>query len=166
MDTVIGKTELSLEAASDALNQMLVGAYLDCFSVSSIQVSLRFINNIIFPEIALYVDNSFSCEAVLSSDKGTIIDTAAEKFFTRRATFLAEVYACMGMEVTNIHLEINGSLSISIGESIIAMQLSQEDREQEESVWTVEMETPNGHSLPAAHSVICVPKNDGVSFLS
>ena len=166
MDAVIRKTELSLAMASEAINKMLVGAYLDCFSVSSLQVSLRFINALALPGISLYVDSNFSCEAALSRNKGTMIDTSAERFFIRRSKFLAEVYAFIGKEVTNTDLEIDGSLSISIGESIIVMQLSQEDMTQEESVWNVEMETPNGHLLPAAHSVVCVPRNGGISFLS
>lgn len=167
MGIVIGKkTELSLAMASEALNKILVGAYLDCFSVSSIQVSLRFIKEDAIPGISLYVDNDFSCDAVMGNANVAAMDISAEGFFARRAKFLADVYSCIGMEVTNVHLEIDGSLSISIGDSVIAMQLAKEDKEQEESVWKVEMEVPAGHLMSTVNSVMCVPKGGGVSFLS
>ncbi|WP_369975819.1 hypothetical protein [Xanthomonas bundabergensis] len=167
MDSAIGgKAELSLKMAGDSLSKMLVGSYFDCFSVSSIPVSLKFINDNVFPGKSLYVDVDFSCDAVMGCDSCKAIDDSVEGFFTRRAKFLADLYSCIGREVADIHLEVDGSLAISIGGSVITMQLAQEEKGQEDSVWKVEMEMPVGHLMSTVNSVMCVPKADGVSFLS
>ncbi|GAB3060827.1 hypothetical protein [Stenotrophomonas tumulicola] len=167
MGIAIGeKTELSLTMAGESLNRMLVGAHLDCFSVSSITVSLRFINDGAFPGISLYVDNDFSCGAVMRGGDNLVMENSVGGFFTKRAKFLSGVYSCIGKEVTKVNLSFDGSLSISVGDSVIAMQLEKEDKEQEDYVWKVEMEAPAGHLVSEVNSVMCVPNDGGVKFLS
>lgn len=158
--------ELSAEAAGSFLKRMLVGSYLDCFIVSSIPVSLKFINDSLYPENSLYVNLDLSCDAMVDNGGCNKVPDSSEGFFVRRAKFLADLYSCIGREVADIHLDVDGSLSIYIDGSVITVQLAQEDKIQEDSVWKVEMELPADHHVSTMNAVMCVPKGDGVSFLS
>ena len=160
------KTELSLKLACESISRMLVGAYLDCFSVSSIVVSLKFINDSSCAGHSLYVENEFSCDAVIRTDDNFETNYSAEDFFTRRAKFLSDIYSLIGMEVTKIDLGVDGSLSISIGESIVFVKISEEDGEEGDSAWKVEMEASADHVVSAVSSVVCVPDDGGVTFFS
>lgn len=160
------KTEIGLRLACESISKMLVGAYLDCFSVSSIVVSLKFVNGSSRKGHSLYVESEFSCDAVIGVDDNFATDYSQEDFFTRRAKFLSDIYSLIGMEVTKINLGVDGSLSIVIGESIVFMKISEDDGEEGDSAWKVEMEASAGHIVSAVSSVVCVQDDGGVSFFS
>ncbi|MFY0185832.1 hypothetical protein ACTT2I_02320 [Stenotrophomonas sp. PUT21] len=153
------------DSASDALKKMLAEAQFDSFWVSSIEVALRFIRRVNSLESSVYVDVVFSCAAeVRAGDSLTGI--SEQDFFYGRSKFLADIYSFIGMDVEGVYLGAGGALLISIGKSVVELQLSQEDLEQDSSVWEVKVDVRKPHPLPFPASVACVATGGGEYVLT
>lgn len=153
------------DSASDALKKMLAEAQFDSFWVSSIEVELRFIKHVNSLESSVYVDVAFSCGAVVRAGD-SLTDTSERDFFCGRSKFLADIYSFIGMDVEGIYLGVGGALLISIGKSVVELQLSQEDLEQDGSVWEVKVDVRKPHPLPFPASVACVATGGGEYVLA
>ncbi|MBD7954175.1 hypothetical protein H9654_08140 [Stenotrophomonas sp. Sa5BUN4] len=156
--------ELDTESANGALLQMLAGACLDSFSVTSISISLRFINPVVIPGESLYVDVDFVCAATIR-ENGLSPDTpGSSDFFDGRSEFLARVFFCIGKTVDATQLQADGRLSIVIDAVVIELCVSVEDDGQDDSVWDVSVQRADAGHLPAP-AIACVPDGSGVRFL-
>jgi hypothetical protein len=153
------------DSAGDALKKMLAEAQFDSFWVSSIEAALRFIKYVNSMESSVYVDVVFSCAAkVRAGDSLTGI--SEQDFFHGRSRFLADIYSFIGMDVEGVCLGAGGALLISIEKSVIELQVSQEDLEQDSSAWEVKVDFRKPHSLPFPASVACVATGGGEYVLA
>ncbi|WP_421575809.1 hypothetical protein [Stenotrophomonas maltophilia] len=153
------------DSAGYALKTMLAEAQFDSFWVSSIEMALRFIRRVNSLESSVYVDLVFSCAAKVRA--GDSLNSISDRdFFYGRSRFLADIYSFIGMDVEGIYLGAGGSLFISIGKSVVELQLSQEDLEQDSSVWEVKVDVRKPHPLPFPASVACVATGGGEYVLT
>lgn len=161
----IERMEVDVAAARSSLEGMLLGSYLDSFSVSSLQIALRFINASACPDKSLYVDLSFSCAATLHDGLASSSNVGNVDFFVGRAVFLPEVYGKIGIEISGVELDSEGRLVISMGDSVIELIATDEDVGIEDSVWQVVMERPTGSGSSLGGSISCVSTENAVIFM-
>ncbi|MCS4232229.1 hypothetical protein [Stenotrophomonas chelatiphaga] len=165
MTSTYAKMELDTATADGALLHMLAGACLDSFSVSSISISLRFINPVLIPGESLYVDADFGCSATIL-EKGLAPATPGSgDFFVRRSEFLGRVFFCIGKTVESTQLQADGRLSIVMDAALIELCVSVEDDGQDDSVWDVSVQKADAGHLPVPQAIACVPDGSGVRFL-
>lgn len=165
MTTTCAKMELDTETANGALLHMLAGACLDSFGVTSISISLRFINPVLIPGGSLYVDVDFACAATIR-EMGPSPDTPrSSDFFVGRSEFLARVLFCIGKTVDATQLQADGRLSIIMDALVIELCVSVEDDGQDDSVWDVSVQRADAGHLPVPQAIACVPDGSGVRFL-
>lgn len=165
MTTTCAKMELDRESANGALLHMLAGACLDSFGVTSISISLRFINPVLIPGEGFYVDVDFGCVATIR-EKGLAPDTPrSSDFFVGRSEFLARVFFCIGKTVDATQLQADGRLSMVIDAVVIELCVSVEDDGQDDSVWDVSVQRADARHLPVLQAIACVPDGSGVRFL-
>lgn len=165
MTTTCAKMELDRESANGALLHMLAGACLDSFGVTSISISLRFINPVLIPGEGFYVDVDFGCAATIR-EKGLAPDTPrSSDFFVGRSEFLARVFFCIGKTVDATQLQADGRLSMVIDAVVIELCVSVEDDGQDDSVWDVSVQRADAGHLPVPQAIACVPDGSGVRFL-
>lgn len=162
----VERVEVDAGVARSRLDLMLLGSYLDSLNVSSLQVSLRFINSRVHPGESLYVELSFSCSASIRERNALNDSLAQADFFVGRASFLAGVYARMGIEISNIELDSTGRLLLFMDGSLIELIASEEDMEAEGSIWQVAIEISAGSALSSGNSISCVSTGSDVIFLS
>lgn len=162
----VEREEVDLEVARAGLVRMLVGAYLDSFAVSSLQISLRLINPDGQSGESLYVDLDFSCEARISDAGAGGVSVRAAEFFAGRASFLGGIYGCIGMEISGVEVGSDGSLHLAIGGSQLDLIVSEEDMDAEESIWGVAIESPVDPKSSSGDQVCCVSTGTGVAFIS
>lgn len=161
----VDKVQIDLGVARSQLVRMLLGSYLDSFEVSSIQVSLRLINANVQPGISLYVDLRFSCPASLLDKDETDGSLLAGDFFAGRSRFLSGIYPCIGKEISGVEVDSDGRLRLLMGDSTMALRLSDEDMESEASIWQVAMESMVGPSSNTDDVVSCVSTGLEVVFI-
>ncbi|WP_097048287.1 hypothetical protein [Stenotrophomonas sp. CC120223-11] len=161
----IKKMEVDVAAARSSLEGMLLGSYLDSFSVSSLNITLRLINASACPGELLYVDMSFSCAAIVRDCGISSSNVAKLDFFMGRAAFLPKVYEKIGVEISGVELDFEGRLVLSMGDSVVELAVTDEDVELEGSVWQVVMERPTGAGPSLGGSISCVSMGNSVIFM-
>lgn len=161
----IKRMDVDLAAARSSLEGMLCGSYLDSFSVSSLNVTLRLINASACPGRSLYVDMSFLCAAIVRDCEISSANVEKLDFYMGRAAFFPKVYEKIGVEISGVELDLEGRLVLSMGDSIVELVVTDEDIELEGSVWHVVMEEVTGSGPSLGGSICCVSTGNAVTFM-
>lgn len=162
---MIPKTaRVTLTQANAAIQQLLVGAYLDSFNVSSVSVSLRFINSVLKNGVNLCVDSYFTCPAEVVGSRCEVSEAAAEDFFIGRSRFIGEICKCIGKAIEGLNVEAGGGLVLEIEGALVKLHVSSDDWENDDSVWSISMDGSDAHHASVS-SVSCIAQ-DSIFFVA
>ncbi len=154
---------VTTQEAQEALKSIMIGAYLEEIRTHSIQTTLRFFSDQVRIGERIAVDLIFVCEAGVSLDDLSI-ESGGENFFSGRARFLSQAYGLIGREISELHLQDSGALTIRAEASSIFLWLSNDDYGDDDWAWMVKHEQDPSSKTRGADPVYCMPEGDGVRF--
>lgn len=160
----IKKSNLTLAQVNSYAQELLVGAYLDSFIVTSVSILLRFINPSLKEGSNLYVNGYFTCSAKVVRRGATRSSREESDFFIERSRFIGEMFFCIGKGIENVHVEGDGTLVLVTGEASVELQVHPEDFEGDDSVWSVSVDSEESYR-PVVNSVSCMA-DDSVHFVA
>ena len=155
---------LTLAQANAATQKLLVGAYLDSFSVTSVSVSLQFINPALVQRTNLLVDVDFTCPAAVLSPFSKTRIAEDEDFFVKRSIFISQVFNCIGRVIDRMHVEADGRLVLVIGDVSVELHVSADDWADDNSVWSVALNGADAHH--SAISAISCIADESILFVA
>lgn len=154
---------ITRQKAGFLIKEALLGAQLVEVCARSMVVTLLFETSNIVSDWTVGVKLSILTSANFLSPVRNRYDNKCE-FQEERALFVSAAYRKIGELIKSIDLNDYGELEIGFGASVAVLFLDEQDRESDDSVWVIEIEsTPERQLAPFKH-IACMVEGDTVNY--